>query len=482
MQEKTVFSSLIYKFTERILVKSIGFFIGVFLARLLEPELFGVIAIIMAIVSVAQTFVDSGLNVALVQNENTREDDYSTVFYISMTIALLLYAVIYALTPFITEYYDMEGNQGHIRILALMLVFHALNSIQISKMQRDMRFKSMMICQMIATMISGTAGVGMACAGYGIWSLVVYYLSNSVVTCIVCGITSGWYPKAVFSLSRAKELVSYGSKILGGGLLCSLFVNIRTFIIGRVYSSVDLGLYSRGEQIPTLVSTTVDSVFNSVMLPVLSRKQDSMPEVRETLKNTIAINSYLNFPMMFGLVAVAPVAVVCLYTERWSGCIPYLQLFALANLVVSIGSLCLVAIKAIGRSDIFLKLEIVRRVVMICILVISLCFHSLIAIAIGWVVSSVVDTVIVLIAVRGVIGYSFGDVVQDTGVSFVLSLIMAAVVFGVGCVNMPVFALLVLQIGCGAAVYLGLSAAAKPSGYVILKKIVLSYFDKGVGE
>jgi len=476
MHEKSVFSSLIFKFTERILVKSIGFFISVVLARILEPELFGVVAIVMAIVSVAQTFVDSGLSTALVQNEKTQEDDYSTVFYISMAIALLLYAIIYFLTPFIAGYYDIVGYQEHIRILSLMLVFYALNSIQTSKLQRNMQFKNMLICQIISSVISGTVGVGMAYSGYGIWALVFYYLSNSIVTCVTCSIASKWYPKPVFSVDRAKEFFSYGSKILGGGLLCSLFANIRTFIIGRAYSTTELGLYSRGEQIPSIISTTIDGVFNSVMLPVFSRKQNSLSDVREMLKSTITVNSYLNFPMMLGMVAVAPAAVVFLYTEKWSGCIPYLQLISIANLVVSISPPCLVAIKAIGRSDVFLKLEIIRRTVMVFILLISLCVHSLIAIAIGWVISSIVDTLIVLVATYRLVEYSLWDVVCDVGPSFVLSVIMAAVVWGIGHIDLPVFILLMLQIGCGITLYVGLSIVTKAKCYVTIKNMIVSHF------
>lgn len=478
MHEKTVFSSLIFKFAERILVKTIGFVIGVILARLLEPELFGITAIVMAIVSVAQTFVDSGLNTALVQNEKTQEDDYSTVFYISMAIALILYSVIYFLTPFIAAYYNMVGYQRHIRILSLLLVLHALNSIQVAKLQRDLQFKHMLICQMVASVIAGAVGIGMACSGGGIWALVFYYLTNALVICITCGIASKWHPSLVFSLTRAKEFVSYGSKILGGGLLCSLFVNIRTFIIGKTYSSVELGLYSRGEQIPSIISTTIDSVFKSVMLPVLSRKQSNLSDVREMLRSTISINSYLNFPMMFGLMAVAPAAVVFLYTEKWSGCIPYLQLLGMANMAISISSPCLVAIKAIGRSDAFLKLEVVRRAAMVLALLVSLCFHSLIAIAIGWVISSMIDAVIVLIAARRLIGYSMGDMVRDVGPSFVLSAIMAVAVWVIGQIDMPVFVLLMIQVVCGIVIYIGLSAAVRANGYITLRRIIMSYFGK----
>lgn len=456
-KKNSVASSLLYKFFERLGIKGIGFVISVILARLLDPEIFGLVAIIIAVNSIAQTFVDSGLSTALVQNKSANDADYSTVFYISFGISAFLYVILFFCAPLIATYYELDGLVMPFRVLSLTLLFYSYNSIQVAKLTREMQFSKMFACNMTVTVLTGTIGVVMAYKGFGLWSLVFYYLSNSILSCVAYMIVEKWRPKLVFSVSRAKELFNYGYKILISGLLCSIFSNIRTFIIGKMYSPTDLGYYNRGEQIPSIVSTTMDSVFSSVMLPVYARAQGNKQRVCSMLSRTVSLNSFINFTAMFGLAAVAAPLVQLLYTEKWMFCVPYLQILSLANLTVSIFSPCLVTIKAVGRSDIYLKLEVVRRIVMVGILLLSLCFHLLIAIAIGWLISTIVDVAIILVPIKKLVGYSWCDQFRDVLPSLLISIVMCGIVYCVSLFNLPTVVILILQLFVGMGVYLGIA-------------------------
>lgn len=469
MNNKKIVSSLLYKFTEKVLVKAIGFVIGVILARLLDPEIFGIVAIITAVVAIAQVFVDSGLSTALVQSKSVTEGDYSTIFYISFGVALVAYLLIFLLTPVIAHYYHIEAYTTQLRVLTATLFFYAFNSIQTAKLQREMAFRKMLVCQLVAVVVSGCVGIVLAYWGYGVWALIFYYLSSSAAACITYAVAARWHPRLTFSKQRAKELVNYSYKILLSGLLCSLFANLRTFIIGRIYSKAELGVYSRGDQIPSVISSSIDSAFHAVMLPAFSKEQDNFSKVKDLLSKTIIFDSILIFPAMLGLASVAKNLVLVLYTAKWSAAIPFIQILSLAYIGNPVASPCLVAIKAIGRSDVYLKLETVRRIVMLVILFASLLFHSLIAIAIGWLLSSVVDMFIIMIPVSRLLHYSFGDMWKDIKAPLFISISMVICVLVIGKLPLSPLPLLILQILGGVIVYLGASLLFMPQ---ILKTAV----------
>lgn len=469
MNNKKIASALFYKFTEKVLVKAIGFVIGVILARLLDPEIFGIVAIITAVVAIAQVFVDSGLSTALVQDKSVTEGDYSTIFYISFGVALVAYLLIFLLTPVIAHYYHIEAYTTQLRVLTATLFFYAFNSIQTAKLQREMAFRKMLVCQLVAVVVSGCVGIVLAYWGYGVWALIFYYLSSSAAACITYAVAARWHPRLIFSKQRAKKLVNYSYKILLSGLLCSLFSNLRTFVIGRIYTKAELGVYSRGDQIPSVISSSIDSAFHAVMLPTFSKEQDSFSRVKDLLSKTIIFDSILIFPAMFGLAATAKNLVLVLYTAKWSAAIPFIQILSLAYIGNPMTSPCLVAIKAIGRSDVYLKLETVRRIVMLGILFASLLFHSLIAIAIGWLLSSVVDIFLIMVPISRLLHYSFGDLWKDIKAPLFISLSMAICVLVIGKLPLSPLPLLILQILGGVIVYLGASLLFMPQ---ILKTAV----------
>ncbi len=478
MKSESVSKSLAFVFAEKITVKLIGFVISVLLARLLDPGIFGTVAIISAVVALTQIFVDSGFNVALIQNKTTTYKDYSTVFYICFGIAAIGYSILYFTAPLILTFYEIPEYVWHFRVLAITLLFYAYNSIQTAKLTKEMAFDKMLICQAAVSIVSGAISVALAFVGYGIWALILYYVLSSFLSCVTYSIIAKWHPQLVFSFKRAKIFARYGSHMLASGILCSVFSHLRTFIIGKLYTEEELGLYNRGEQIPNIISTTVDSAFNSVMLPAFSKNQDNPGEILGMLRKTIALNSYINFPAMAGLAALASTAVTVIYSAKWALCVPFVQLMALANLTVSINSPCLVSIKAIGRSDVYFKLETIRRIVMIAILVGSLLFGSLSAIAVGWLISSVVDTLIVMYPTKKYIGYQYRYLFADTAPQLITSAIMAAGVLLAGLIPVPDIALLFIRVAIGFVIYWLLSVAFKLKSYTEVKKILSSFIKR----
>ena len=237
-----IISSVIYKFSERVIVKLIAFVISIVLARMLEPETFGLLAIITVFTNFCQVFVQGGINVALIQSKEVNRKDYSTAFWISLVVAGITYAVLFFLAPYISRYYHTNNLIAPLRVLSICLVFCAYNSIQTAKMTRNMAFKKMFICSLITTIIAGTVGIIAAYKGFGLWALILYHLFTQIMVCITMFVAERWLPQFEFSIKRAKELFSYGWKILVSNLLYSVYTDIRALLIGRFYTTEDTGI------------------------------------------------------------------------------------------------------------------------------------------------------------------------------------------------------------------------------------------------
>ena len=469
INNKLIISSIIYKFIEKIGSKIVGFIIRIILARLLDPEVFGVIAIFMAIVAIMQTFVDSGMNIALIQNKTINVKDYSVVFYITFGIALILYIYSYITIPYFLSIFNMCGYEKQLRVLLIILFVYSFNSIQTAQLTREMKFKQIFICQLISNISSGIISILVAFKGLGIWALIIHYISNSIISCISYSFVTKWFPTLYFSFQRAKIFWGFGIKMLGSSLLTQLFTHIRTFTVGKVFSTSDLAYYSRGDQIPNLISSTLNSVFKAVMLPVYANKQDQIESLLNTLRKTIRFNSFLIFPSMFGLSALASSMVMILYTNKWIDCVPFVQVLSLANLSIAITSPCLVSIQAIGRSDSYFRLEIVRRIIMLGILVSSFLFKSLIAIAIGWLVSSFLDIFIVTWVVKKLLGYKIMMMLSDILPNIIMSIIIYIVIKVIGNLDINIMITFIVQLISGIISLLICSVLFRNPNFYMIK-------------
>lgn len=477
MEKKTIISSLAFKFIERLSVKLLGLVISIILARLIAPDTFGQLAIMTVFINISQTIIQGGLNTALVQSKSVDEVDYSTVFYISASVSVVLIFALFFGAPAISNFYGSEELVRPLRVYAFTLLFGAINSVQVAKLQREMRFKATMYTSLIATVLSGVIGVVLAYLGFGLWALVIYNSSYIVFSCVTMFFASNWVPRLLFSLERAKQLFSFGWKMLASAVLCSVYKDIRTLIVGKYFSTEDLAYYNRGQQFPTTISSTLDMAIQSVMFPVIASVQEDTSSVKAMLKRSLSLGALLIVPTMVGLAVVSETVVRLLLTDKWLPCVLYMQIICLADASIPLVSSNLVAIKAIGRSDIYMRLEVVRRVAMLVVLLISvLCVRSIEAIVIGYLISAWIDYVIVAFSVKKLIDYGIGEQMQD-----LLPILIASACMGMAACGVSVFELnmlfeLFLQIVVGVLSYIFLCRVLKIESYAYLKEALLKSF------
>lgn len=482
MDKKKVISSLIYKFIERLSVKGLGLVISILLARMLAPEAFGQIAIMSVFINLSQVIVEGGFTTALIQRKDVTERDYSTVFFINLALAIVCYVSLQIAAPWISAYYAQDITRP-LQVYATTVFLGAFNALQLARMQKRMQFRRIMVCSLIATVISGVVGVTAAYCDFGLWALIIYHMTNSVIMCVTAAFAEKWLPKFEFSLHRSKLLFSYGWKIFVSAVLCSLYGDIRSLVIGKKFSGNDLAYYNRGQQFPQVISNTLDSAIQSVMFPTMASVQDEKSKLARMLRSAETMGAYVIIPMMFGLAAVSEAVVQLLLTEKWLPCVPYMQWLCIANAAVPIISSNLIAIKACGRSDIYMRLEMVRRLVMLMILLTSIiAFHSVEAIAVSFCVSNWLDAVISMAPAKRLIGYGIRAQFTDLWKILLASIVMFAVVQAMNILHWNSVLLLAAQIIVGVFVYLGLGFLFKVEPQNVLLKFTAKLLGNKVNK
>ena len=459
---------------ERLSVKGLGLIISILLARMLAPEAFGQIAIMNVFINLSQVIVDSGFTTALIQRKDVTERDYSTVFFINLALAVVCYGSLQIAAPWISAFYAQDITKP-LQVYAITVFFAAFNALQLARMQKRMEFRKVMICSLIATVFSGVAGVAVAYCNFGLWALVLYNILNNVILCITAAFAEKWLPKFEFSLQRAKLLFNYGWKMFVSAVLCSLFGDIRSLVIGKKFSGNDLAYYNRGQQFPQVISHTLDSSIQSVMFPTMAAVQDEKDQLARMLYNAQTMGAYVIVPVMFGLAAVSEPVVRLLLTDKWLPCVPYMQWLCIANAAVPMISSNLIAIKASGRSDIYMRLEIIRRVVMLCILVTTVVvFRSVEAIAISFCISNWLDAVISMVPAKRSLNYGICAQFADLWKILAVSVVMFVVVQTMNILMWNTVALLIVQIMAGVLLYLILASAMN----ITQQKMILQYVGK----
>lgn len=462
-----VLSSLIWKLMERGGTQGIQFIVTVVLARLLAPEEFGLIVLATIFIAIAKIFVETGFNTALIQKKEADEIDFSSVFYLSLIVAGLLYVCLFLSAPYIAIFLGQPEIVSVLRTLSLTLFFGAINSIQIAMISRNLQFKKLFVSSLGAVVLSGIVGIVMAYASLGIWALVGQQLTNQIVITIILWFTVKWRPLFVFSITRLKSLFSFGWKLLVSGILDTLTSNLTNLLVGKVYSPTALGFYNRGEQLPSFIVNNIDGSIQSVMLPTLSNYQEDSQRVKEIARRSIVTSSFIIFPMMVGLAAVAEPLIELLLTEKWLPAVSFLQISCAVYALWPIHTMNLQVMNALGRSDLFLKLEIVKKMLSIVILIISLQF-GIYALVWGGFISSILSTFINAYPNRKLIQYSFEEQWRDILPSLLLSLVMGFTVYPIILCKMPVFLTLITQVIVGIIIYVALAKTFKLECYSYL--------------
>ena len=354
-----------------------------------------------------------------------------------------------------------------LRFLSLTLFFGAFNSIQIAVVSRKMQFKKLFVSSLGAIIISAIVGIVMAYADYGVWALVAQQLSNQLIVTIILWFTVKWRPKFTFSVVRIKSLFSYGWKLLVSSLLDTLYKNLTSLFIGKMFSSATLGFYNRGEQFPYLIVSNINGSIQSVMLPTLASQQENKKRVKDIVRRSIVTSSFIIFPMMVGLAAIAEPFVNIILTEKWLPAVPFLQIFCASYALWPIHTANLQAINALGRSDIFLKLEIYKKIIGLIILGISIPF-GVYAMTLGVFINSVLSTFINAFPNLKLIDYRFQEQWKDIIPSLLLSILMGSVVYIIKWIGMPEILTLTVQVLTGVTLYVGLAKVFRLECYTYL--------------
>ncbi|MBE6139438.1 MAG: lipopolysaccharide biosynthesis protein [Firmicutes bacterium] len=467
----TVISSLIWKFMERIGTQGIQFIVSIILARKLLPSDYGVVSMILVFTAIANVFIQSGFSTALIQKKNADETDFSSVFYVSFVVATICYIILFVSAPYIAKFYNMSEISSILRVISLTLFLGAINSVQNAKISNDMKFKKLFLSSLGAIIVSGTTGIVLAYLGYGAWALVWQQLSNALATTVILWFTSGWKPSLKFSFKRVKSLFSYGWKILCSALLDTVYTNIYNLVIGKFYTSQTLGNYNKGEQFPKLIAVNVDGTISSVMLPAYSKEQDNKLKIKKMVRRSILTSSLLLFPMMFGLAAVSEVVVEILLTDKWLGCVPYMQLLCVVYALYPINSANLQAIKALGKSGCYLKLEVIKKFIGIITLILTLPY-GVFVMTLGQVGVAFLSTFINAYPNRKLLNYNYFEQLKDIFPNLFISLFMFIVVYSLKFININNYLLLIMQVSVGAFIYFVLIRLFKLESFDYLIKLL----------
>lgn len=427
LKQKTT-KGLFWSSVERFSNQGMSFFFSVILARMLAPSDFGIIAMITIFFAVAQSFVDSGFSNALVRKTDRREEDLSTCFYFNIGVGIVAYIVLFLIAPLVASFYNQPILSPIIRITGLGVVLNSLCVVQQALFTIKIDFKSQAKVTLSATIISGIVGVVLAYQGYGVWALVWQGVVLSLVRMGLLWLMSKWRPKTGFSKDSFHYLFGYGSKLLASGLLDTIYNNIYPIVIGKFYSPAQLGNYSRALSFAQLPSSNITSILQRVTFPVLSSIQDDLPWLQINYRRLLKLSAFIVFPLMMGLAAVAFPLIRVVLTPKWEGCSLYLQIICFALMWYPIHAINLNLLQVKGRSDLFLRLEIIKKIVGVCIMCITIPL-GITAMCIGMVVSSLISLFINTHYTGKLIYVGYIKQMRDLLPIFINSLIMGGIVY-----------------------------------------------------
>ena len=427
LKQKTT-KGLLWSSVERFSNQGVQFVFSIILARLLSPSDFGIIAMITIFFAIAQSFVDSGFSNALVRKTNRREEDLSTCFYFNIGVGIIAYIVLFLIAPLVANFYNQPILSPIIRITGLGVILNSLCVVQQALFTIKIDFKSQAKITLSATVISGIVGIILAYQGYGIWALVWQGVASSIVRMGLLWFMSKWRPTTGFSKSSFNYLFGYGSKLLVSGLLDTIYNNIYPIVIGKFYTPAQLGNYSRALSFAQLPSSNITSILQRVTFPVLSTIQDDMPRLQANYRRLLKLSAFIVFPLMTGLAAVAFPMIRIILTPKWEGCSLYLQIICFALMWYPVHAINLNLLQVKGRSDLFLRLEIIKKIVGVCIMCITIPL-GITAMCIGMVVSSLISLFINTYYTGKLINIGYLKQMKDVLPILIVSLIMGIVVY-----------------------------------------------------
>jgi len=481
IKEKTL-SGLGWSFADNILSTGITFIVGLVLARILSPAEFGILGMIAVFIAISNSIIDSGFSTALIRKNDATNTDYNTVFYFNLLIGITLFGVLYLCAPAISRFFKEPVLIPITRVMGVALIFNSFSIIQRTILTKQVDFKTQTKISVIASLSSGVVGIGMAFRGLGVWSLVGQQLTRQLLNSIFLWTFSSWRPKRKFSGESFRELFGFGSKMLISGLIDTIYTNVYYLVIGKFYRAEQLGQYTRAEHFSALFSSNLTGIIQRVSFPVLSTIQHNSDILKQAYRRMIRTTMFVSFTCMLGLAAVAKPLVVVLIGTKWMTAGSYLQIICLAGMLYPLHAMNLNILKVKGRSDIFLNLEIIKKIIAIFPIFLGI-FIGIEVMLWGSVVISIVSYFLNAHYSGRLINYPVKDQIKDIAPSFLISLFMAAIVYLEGLVfAMPLMFQLILQVFTGIIIIVTISEFGRFEDYLYIKKIVINGIYKEIND
>lgn len=471
LKQKTI-SGLLWSFIDNFAQYSLSFIIGIILARLLSPKEFGLIGMIAIFIAVSESFIDSGFSQALIRKKECNDIDFSTVFFFNLTIGIVLCGLLILAAPLISGYFNEPQLTSIVRVLGTVLIINALTMVQRTKLIKRIDFRLQTKISVISNLFSGIVGISMAYKGFGVWSLVARTLSQRGLNSFLLWLWNRWRPVFVFSISSFKEMFSFGSKLLISGLIDTIYRNIYYLVIGKYFSAQELGFYTRANHFKDFPSQNINGIISRVSYPVLAQLQDDQVKLKAGYKKLIKNTMFITFILMTGMAAVAEPMIIAFIGEKWRPSIIYLQMLCFVGALYPLHALNLNMLNVKGRSDLFLNLEIIKKILAIPTIIIGIIWGIRIMILGMWINSLIAYYLNSYYSGR-LINYSMKEQVQDIFPGFLLALFMGVLVFFSGWI-LPVNYMpkLVIQLLLGVIIVLSLGELFKFGPYIEIKEII----------
>lgn len=474
---KKVSKGLIWTYLERIAAQVVTLIITVVLARLIAPAEYGIIAIVTIFITIADSFVTSGFGNALIQKKDADDLDFSTTFYFSIAFSFVIYLILFFCAPLIATFYDMPQLIPVIRVMGLRLPIAAINSVQQAYVSKTMEFRKFFFSTIGGTLVSAAAGILFAWLGFGVWALVVQYLSNVTIGTIVLCFTSGWRPKLIYSQKRMNKMLSFGWKIMFVGVATSVYANLRNLAIGKKFNEVELSYSTKGEQFPNTIAGNINSSISKVLFPVLAENQNDIFAIKSIMRRSITVGNYVLMPILFGLAVVAEPFVLVLLGDAWAECIPFLQIMCIVYALQPMQTSSMQAMKALGKGTVYLVSDVIKKIFGIIVLVVTiLCFDSVLAIILGALVTELFAALINIPINKKLIKYTYKEQFLDLLRPTLLTAVMCLAAWLVSLIAMPMPLRLILQVLAGMVAYVSASIFTRDTTFKyilgLLKKMV----------
>lgn len=462
---------LLWSSIERFGTQGVQFLFGIILARLLSPEDYGIIAMPMVFLAIAQCFIDSGFGNALIRKPELKEEDLSTAFYFNIAVGVVCYLLLFLTSPLIADFFNTPILSKILKVTALATLFNPLCTVQQTILTRRIDFKTQAIISVSSQLLTGVVGIFLALNNYGVWALVFQQVAGSTLRTILLWVLTKWYPKTRWSSESYHYLWGFGSKMLGVGLISTAYNNIFPLFIGKFYAPQELGNYSRAQQFADLPSINVTGILQRVTFPVLSTIQNDNDRLARNYRTILRLSAYCIFPCMIGLAAVADSFVLVLLGEKWVGCIIFVQFLCFERMLYPIHAINLNLLTVKGRTELFFKLEIIKKVICITMLCITIPFGIIYMLG-GAIITSFLSLAVNTYYTGKMINCGFFVQLKDILPSFILSMIMLLIIRFMNMFIDNSLLHLILSILIGGLFYVSFSYVLKLSEFKYLLDLI----------